>query len=117
MIFTPASTSVSASGCAAWVDVEDGHDTEPVVGEDVRRGDRAAEVAGAEERDVVLTGGAQDLADLRDEAVDVVADAALAELPEARQVAADLRGVDLREGGELLRGDRLLALLLGLRQD
>src|SRR5919107_55113 len=95
MIFTPASTSVSASGCAAGVDVEDGHDTEPVVGEDVRRGDRLAEVAGAEERDVVLAGGAQDLADLRNERVDVVAHAALAELAEAGEVPADLRRVDV----------------------
>src|SRR5690606_36555615 len=76
-----------------------------------------AEMPGAEQRDVVLPGGAQDLADLRDQAVDVVAHPALAELAEARQVAPDLGGVDLREGRELLRGDRLPALLLGLRQD
>ena len=50
-------------------------------------------------------------------AVDVVADAALAELAEAGEVAADLRRVDVRAVGELLRGDRLLALLLGLRED
>ena len=154
MIFTPASTSSSASGWAAarrhrehadddvlvlddlargprrrgprWpptfvadlarVGVEDRHDAEAVVGEDVRGGDRLAEVAGAEQRDVVLAGGPQDLADLRDERVDVVADAALAELAEARQVAADLRRVDVRVVGELLRGDRLLAHLLGLRE-
>src|SRR4029079_18752534 len=71
----------------------------------------------AEQRDVVLARGAQDLADLRDERVDVVADAALAELAEARQVAPDLGGVDVRVVAELLRGDRLLAHLLGLRED
>ena len=99
------------------VGVEDRHDAEAVVGEDVRAGgDGPAEVAGAEQRDVVLAGGAQDLADLRDERVDVVADAALAELAEAREVAADLRGVDVRVLRELLRGDRLLAHLLGLGQ-
>ena len=75
------------------------------------------EVAGAEQRDVVLAGGAQDLADLRDERVDVVAHAALAELAEAGEVAADLRRVDVRVVAELLRGDRLLAHLLGLRED
>src|SRR3954469_13072561 len=96
--------------------VEDRDDAEPGVGEDVARGDRLAEVAGAEQRDVVLAGGAQDLADLRDERVDVVADAALAELAEAGQVAADLRRVDVRVVAELLGGDRLLAHLLGLRE-
>ena len=106
----PASPTLRAVG------VEDRDDAEAVVGEDVRGGDRLAEVAGAEQRDVVLAGGAQDLADLRDQRVDVVADAALAELAEARQVAADLRRVDVRVVGELLRGDRLLAHLLGLRQ-
>ncbi len=153
MIFTPASTSSSASPWAAcvgtastpttmsssstswrsspmwrttWlptlvptlrcVDVEDRDDAEAVVGEDVGGGDRLAEVPGAEQRDVVLAGGAQDLADLRDERLDVVADAALAELAEAGQVAADLRRVDVRVVGELLRGDRLLAHLLGLRE-
>src|SRR5205823_4870172 len=80
----------------AAVDVEDRDHAEAMVGEDVRRGDRLAEVAGAEERDVVLAGGPQDLADLRDQRVDVVADAALAELAEPRQVAADLRRVDVR---------------------
>src|SRR5919205_775279 len=86
MIFTPASTSLSAR-------------------------------SGAEQRDVVLAGSAQDLADLRDERVDVVADPALAELAEARQVAPDLRGVDVRVVAQLLRGDGLLAHLLRLRED
>src|SRR3954471_18201616 len=82
--------------------VEDRHDAEAVVGEDVARGDRLAEVAGAEQRDVVLAGGAQDLADLRDERVDVVADAALTELPESGEVAPDLGGVDVRVVAQLL---------------
>src|SRR4051794_18244359 len=56
------------------VDVEDRDDPESVVGEDVRAGDRLAEVARAEQRDVVLARGPQDLADLREERVDVVAD-------------------------------------------
>ena len=81
-----------------------------------RRGDRLAEVAGAEQRDVVLAAGAQDLADLRDQRVDVVAHAALAELAEAGEVAPDLRRVHVRVLGELLRGDRLLAHLAGLRE-
>jgi hypothetical protein len=41
---------------------------------------------------------------------------ALAELAEGGQVAADLRCVDVRVGGDLLRGGPLLAHLLRLRQ-
>ena len=48
--------------------------------------------------------------------VDRVADAALAELAEVREVAPDLRRVDVRVVGDLLRGDALLAHLLRLRQ-
>src|SRR6476620_8165387 len=49
--------------------------------------------AGADEHDVVLSRRPQDLADLGDQVVDVVAHAALAELAEAGQVAPDLGGV------------------------
>jgi hypothetical protein len=87
-----------------------------VVGEDARLGDRVAEPPGADEGDVVLAGGAEDLPDLRDQEVDVVADAALAELAEARQVAPDLRRVHVRELADLLRGDRVLAHLACLRE-
>ena len=94
-----------------------GDDPEAVVGEDVGAGDRLAEVAGAEQRDVVLARGPQDLADLaRPASRSVVADAALAELAEPGEVAADLGRVDVRVLGELLRGDRLLAHLAGLGQ-
>src|SRR4029453_5136315 len=99
------------------VAVEHRDDAEAVVGEDVRRGDRAAEVAGPEERDVVLPAGPQDLADLRDERVDVVADPALAELAEPGEVAADLRRVHVGVLGQLLRRDGLLAHLARLRED
>ena len=99
------------------IDVEHRDDPEAVVGEDVGAGDRLAEVAGAEQGDVVLARGAQDLADLGDQRVDVVADAALAELAEAGEVAADLGRVDVGVVGELLRGDRVLAHLPGLGQD
>ena len=64
----------------------------------------------------MLARRAQDLSDLGDERLDVVADAALAELAEAGEVAADLGRVDVGVVGELLRGDRLLAHLLGLGQ-
>ena len=45
---------------------------------------------------------------------DVVADAALAELAEPGEVAADLGRVDVRVLADLLRGDPVLAHLLGL---
>ena len=98
-----ASSSVARTACGAdlradlrRVGVEDRDDPEAVVGEDVGAGDRRAEVAGAEQRDVVLARGAQDLADLRDQRVDVVADAALAELAEAdrsRRICVELTWV------------------------
>src|SRR5919204_216540 len=77
----------------------------------------AAEPAGTDERDVVLTLGAQNLADLTEQRVDVVADSPLAELPEGGQVAADLCRVDVRVVGDLLGGDPVLAHLLGLGQN
>ena len=61
--------------------VEDGGDRDAVLGEDRRARDRASEAARADERDVVLALRAQDLADLAEQRVDVVADAALAERP------------------------------------
>ena len=96
--------------------VEDRDDVEAVVGEDRRAGDRLAEPARADERDVVLARGAQDAADLGDQRVDVVADAALAELAERREVAPDLRRVDVRVLGDVLRRDGAATHLLGLRQ-
>ena len=48
--------------------------------------------------------------DLVGEQRDVVAHSPLAELPEVRQVAANLRGVDLGKFGESRRGDGLAAL-------
>ena len=68
------------------------------------------------ERDVVLARGAQDAADLGDQRIDVVADAALAELAERREVAPDLRRVDVRVLGDVLRRDGAATHLLGLRQ-
>src|SRR5918995_2947212 len=101
----------------ARVLVEQRDDAEAVVGEDVRPGDRLAEVSRAEQGDVVLARGPQDLPDLRDERVDVVAHAPLAELAEAGQVPADLGGVDVRVVRQLLGRDRLAPHLLRLGQD
>jgi hypothetical protein len=65
----------------------------------------------------VLPLGAEDLPDLGQQRVDRVADAALAEPAERREVAADLRRVDVRVLRDLLRGDPVLAHLLCLRED
>jgi hypothetical protein len=54
-----------------------------VVDEHRGPGDCATEASGADQRDVVLPGSAEDPSDLPDQRVDVVADAALAELSEA----------------------------------
>jgi hypothetical protein len=62
----------------------------------------------------VLTLRPEDLADLPEERVDVVADPALAELAERGQVAADLGGVDIRVVGDLLGRDPVLPHFLRL---
>jgi hypothetical protein len=51
-----------------------------------------------------------------DQGLDVVADPALAELPESGEVSTDLRRVDVGVVRELLRGDRVLAHLAGLSE-
>src|SRR4029453_5546441 len=96
--------------------VEHGRDVDPVLGEDRRARDRLAQAAGADERDVVLALGPEDAADLPEQAVHAVADPALAELPERREIAADLRRVDVRVVGDLLRRDPVLAHLPGLSE-
>src|SRR5437879_5448267 len=90
------------------VGVEHGDHPEAVVSEDVRGRDRGAEMTRAEQRNVVLARGAQDLPDLRHERVHVVANPSLPELAESREIATDLGGVDVRVVSELLGGDRLL---------
>src|SRR5262249_2257782 len=64
----------------------------------------------------VLARGAQDLADLGDERLDVVTDAALAELAETGEVTADLSRVDVCVLRKFLGGDRFAPHLARLRQ-
>src|SRR5207249_9444643 len=68
--------------------VEDGGDIDAGLGEDRRACDRLAEPPGADQGDVVLPLRPEDLPDLPEERVDVVAHPTLAELPERGQVAA-----------------------------
>ena len=63
------------------VGVEDGRDVDPVLGEDRRAGDRLPEAAGADQGDVVLALRPEDLADLRQQRVDRVADPRFPNLP------------------------------------
>src|SRR6187401_3435056 len=74
------------------------------------------EATRADERDVVLPLCPQDLADLREQRIDRIPDTALAELAETGEVTADLRRVDVRVFGDLLRRDPLLPHLARLRQ-
>src|SRR5438132_6040176 len=96
------------------VGVEDCRDVDSVLGEDRRARDCLPETPRPDQGDVVLPLCAEDLSNLSEQRVDVVADAALAELPERGEVAPDLRGVDVGVVRDLLRGDAVLAHLLGL---
>src|SRR6185437_9119630 len=84
--------------------------------EDRRARNGLAEPAGPAQRDVVLPLRAEDLADLAEQRVDVVADPTLAELAECRQITPDLGRVDVRVLRDLLGGDALLPHLPRLRQ-
>ena len=99
------------------VGVDYGRHVDPVLGEDRRRGDRLAQPARTYENDVVLTLRPEDLADLAEQRIDVVADASLTEFSERGQVAADLRRIDVRVVRDLLRRDPVLAHLLRLGQN
>ena len=78
-------------------------------------GQRQAEVAGAEHRHPQLAVEAEDLAQVQLQILDVVADAAHAELAEVGQVLADLGGVQVELLGQRLRRDGLDAGGLELR--
>ena len=78
--------------------------------------DGRAQIARADDRDPLHVVRAEDVLDAIAEQLDVVADAPLAELPEVREVSANLRGVDLGHLGEPRRGDRLSALFAQVEQ-
>jgi hypothetical protein len=82
-----------------------------VLGEDLGAGDRLTQAPGSDERDVVLALRTEDLADLAEQAVRVVADTPFSELAECREVTTDLRRVDVRVVRDLLRRDPVLAHL------
>jgi hypothetical protein len=69
--------------------------------------EREAEIARADNRDTQATVEPEDLAKVPPQFLDVVPDAANAELAEVREVFSNLRGVEMELLGEALRGDRL----------
>ena len=85
--------------------VEQRDDLEPVVAEPAVVGERQAEVAGADDRDADAAVEPEDLPQVAPQLLDVVADAADAELAEIGQVLPDLRGVQVELLGQRLRGD------------
>lgn len=70
----------------------------------------AAQVSRADDDGVEARSNAEDLADLGEEVVDVIAVALLTEAAEAVEILADLGGGDVHHGGQLARGDAHLAL-------
>ena len=84
------------------VDVDDAGDREATLAEAAVAGEGLAEVAGADDDDGPVVGEAELTADLVDEVLDLVADAAGAVGAEVAEVLADLGGVDAGEIGELL---------------
>ena len=99
------------------VDVDDAGDREAPLAEPAVAGERLAEVAGADDDDGPVVGQPELPADLVDEVLDLVADAAGAVRAEVAEVLADLGGVDAGEVGELLRGDVQRAGLGLLEED
>ena len=89
--------------------VEQRRDLEAFLPEARIVGERQAEVAGAHDGDAQPAIEAEDLPQVAAQLLDVVADAADAELAEVREVLPDLRGVEMELLGERLRGDRLHA--------
>ena len=86
-----------------------------MVGKNVCLSDRETESACSDQDDVVLSCGAQNRADLTNQRVDVVANAALAKGAEAREIAPDLRRIDMGVLADLMRGNRSTTGLLRLR--
>ena len=87
--------------------VEERDDGEAFLPESRIVGEREPEVAGAEDRDAHRPIESEDRPQVPLQLLDVVADAADAELAEVRQVLPNLGGVELELLGQRLRGDRL----------
>ena len=110
---TPPSTDADLGR----VDVDDAGDGEAALAEPAVAGERLAEVAGADDDDRPVVGQAELAADLVDEVVDLVADAAGAVAAEVAEVLADLGGVDAGQLGEPLGRDAVDTLVALLGED
>ncbi len=96
--------------------VEHGDQLEALLGEAAVAGQGGAQRAGAHDDHVPRALEAETALDLVDQAVDLVAHAARAELAEVREVLADLGRVQVDHAGELLGRDALDAARLELAQ-
>ena len=84
--------------------VEERRDLEAFLAEPRVVREREPEIAGAHDGDGDVPIEAEDLPQVPAQLLDVVADAAHAELAERREVLADLRGVEVKLLGQRLRG-------------
>src|SRR5262245_17582945 len=96
--------------------VNDGHDPETLARETAVVEERGAEIAEPDQDHPPLAVEPEDALDLGTEVGRVVADPSNAELSEVREILPDLGRVQVKARGKLLRGDRLDAVLLELRQ-
>ena len=90
--------------------VEHGEDIHPALLEHGLVDEAAAQVSRAHDDGMEARTDAQNLADLGEEVVDIIAVALLTKAAEAVEILTDLGGGDVHHGGQLSRGDPHLAL-------
>jgi len=89
--------------------IEECRDLEPFLTKSGVIGQRKTEIAGAHDGHPQMTIETENLPQVPAQLLDVVADAADAELAKVRQILANLRGVEMELLGQGLRGDGLRA--------
>ena len=88
-----------------------------MVHEDIRTGDGSTQVSATDERDIMLSRRVQNIPDVVDKVVDIIANTTLAELPKGGKVAPYLGGIDIRIFAENPGGDCFTTGLPGLGED
>jgi hypothetical protein len=82
---------------SGWIAVKDGRNREATQLQSLIARKRRAEIARSDYHDFLHVVRAQNALKLADQHGNVVSDAALAELPEVRQISPNLSRVDIRE--------------------